>query len=226
MTIFKLLIFLTKWLNQIIKPVSLKMKDKEKNTEHKILEAAKNVFLKKGMAGARMQEIADGAGINKSLLHYYYRSKQKLFLAVFQFAIRSFVPEIREIIASQKPIEEKVELFVRDYIDILLEHPFVPMFIIQEIQRDPDTLFQTFIEAGIQPEIILKEFQESMDKGKLQRLDPRELMINILSLCIFPFASKPVMQRIFFDNNPEAYYQFLKSRKKTVNEFILNAIKK
>jgi AcrR family transcriptional regulator len=198
----------------------------EKNTEHKILEAAKDVFLKKGMAGARMQEIADEAGINKSLLHYYYRSKEKLFLAVFQFAIRRFVPGVQQIILSERPIEEKITLFVKDYIDVLLEHPFVPLFIIQEIQRDPDTLFNTFINAGIEPEKILQELNEAMERGDIKKIDPRELMINVLSLCIFPFASKPVMQRVFFDNNPDEYNRFLEKRKETASEFIVNAIKK
>jgi AcrR family transcriptional regulator len=198
----------------------------EKNTENQILEAAKKVFLEKGMAGARMQEIADAAGINKSLLHYYYRSKDKLFLAVFRFAVLQFLPGIQEMITSDIHFEEKISRFVHRYIDILLENPFVPMFIIQEIQRDPDRLFNAFVDAGIKPDEILRQFKKAVDDDEIRDIDPRDLVVNLLSLCIFPVAAKPVMQRLLTDNNSDAYREFIEKRKETVPEFILNAIKK
>ena len=198
----------------------------EKNTENQILEAAKKVFIEKGMAGARMQEIADAAGINKSLLHYYYRSKDKLFLAVFRFAVLQFLPGIQEMITSDIHFEEKIHQFVHRYIDILLENPFVPMFIIQEIQRDPDRLFNAFVDAGIKPEEILRQFKKAVDDDEIRDIDPRDLVVNLLSLCIFPVAAKPVMQRLLTDNNSDTYREFIEKRKNTVPEFILNAIKK
>jgi len=197
-----------------------------KNTEVEILDAAKKVFIEKGMAGARMQEIADEAGINKSLLHYYYRSKDKLFLAVFRFAVLQFFPGIQEMLTSNMPFEEKIRRFVESYINILLEHPFVPMFIIQEIQRDPERLFNTFMDAGIQPDKIMQQFKEVSEKGEIKDIDPKDLLINILSLCIFPFAAQPLMQRLFCENDEQVYKKWIENRKKTVPEFILNALKK
>jgi len=202
------------------------MKQIEKDTENQILEAAKKVFLEKGMTGARMQEIADAAGINKSLLHYYYRSKDKLFLAVFRFAVLQFLPGIQEMITSDIHFEEKIRRFVHRYIDILMENPFVPMFIIQEIQRDPDRLFNAFIDAGIKPDEILSQFNEAIENDEIRDIDPRDLVVNLLSLCIFPVAAQPVMQRLLTDNNSDAYREFIEKRKETVPEFILNAIKK
>jgi AcrR family transcriptional regulator len=201
------------------------MTQEDTNTEEKILEAAKNVFLKKGMAGSRMQEIADEANINKSLLHYYYRSKEKLFLAVFRFAVKQFIPGIRNIILSDQPIVKKIEMFVNTYIEMLFQHPFVPIFIIQEIQRDPDVLSGALMEAGVDPQEILQVFYDAIDRGEIRPINPLEIMLNMLSLCIFPFAAKPVMQRVFFENNEEAYMQFLEKRKKTVTEFMIKAIK-
>lgn len=198
----------------------------EKNTENQILEAAKKVFLEKGMAGARMQEIADAAGINKSLLHYYYRSKDKLFLAVFRFAVLQFLPGIQEMITSDIHFEEKIRRFVHRYIDILLENPFVPMFIIQEIQRDPDRLFNAFVDAGIKPDEILRQFKKAVDDDEIRDIDPRDLVVNLLSLCIFPVAAKPVMQRLLTNGDSDVYREFIEKRKKTVPEFILNAIRK
>jgi AcrR family transcriptional regulator len=202
------------------------MTEKEKNTEQKILEAAKKVFLRKGMAGARMQEIADLAGINKSLLHYYYRSKDKLFLEVFRMAIHDFIPEIQNILFSEDSILKKIERFVDEYMKVLLENPFVPMFILQEMQRDPERLFNIFVEAGIHPQMVLDQFKKAMEFAEIQSADPKHLLVNILSLCIFPIAAKPMMQRMLYDNDSEAYEAFLQERKKVVSDFIKNAIQK
>ncbi|MGM0532262.1 MAG: TetR family transcriptional regulator [Bacteroidota bacterium] len=202
------------------------MKEKTENTEERILNAAKQVFLKKGMAGARMQEIANEAGINKSLLHYYYRSKDKLFLAVFRLAIRDFIPEIKSIIFSDALVTEKIERFVEEYMNVLLNNPFVPLFILQEIQRDPDRLLNIFLEEGIQPQQVLEQFEKAVQNEEIRSIDPKHLLINILSLCIFPFAARPMMQRMFYENDREAYDEFLKERKKVVSEFVKNAIKK
>ncbi|HKL38893.1 MAG TPA: TetR/AcrR family transcriptional regulator, partial [Bacteroidales bacterium] len=178
------------------------MSEKDKTTEEKILEAARRIFVEKGMAGARMQQIADEAGINKSLLHYYYRSKDKLFLAVFRMAIRDFIPSIKDIIFSDVSVYEKLDLFINEYMDVLLSKPFVPMFILQEIQRDPERLFNVFLEAGIRPDYIMKEFKRSIETGTIREINPTHLIINVLSLCIFPIAARPMMQRMFYDNDP------------------------
>ncbi len=199
---------------------------REENTEERILNAAKEVFIKKGMAGARMQEIANEAGINKSLLHYYYRNKDKLFLAVFRLAIRDFIPEIKNIIYSESLVTEKIERFVEEYMNVLLSNPFVPLFILQEIQRDPDRLINIFQEEDIQPPLVLDQFEKGVENEEIRAIDPKHLLINILSLCVFPIAARPMIQRMFFDNDPEAYNKFLEERKKVVSEFVKNAIKK
>ena len=99
---------------------------KKDNTEEKILNAAQRVFVEKGMDGARMQEIANEAGINKALLHYYFRTKQKLFEAIFKKVFKSILPNIMEMVHSDLPIEKKLEIFIEKYIELLLKNPFVP----------------------------------------------------------------------------------------------------
>lgn len=200
------------------------MTDSQKNTEQKILEAASRVFLRKGMAGARMQEIADEAGINKSLLHYYYRSKDKLFMSVFRLAIQDFLPGILDIFNSDLPVFQKLERFIHEYMQVLLGNPFVPMFILHEIQRDPDRLYNVFRDAGIDPSWVVTEFEKSVDKGEIRDVDPKHLIVNVLSLCIFPIAARPIIQRVLFENDAEAYKAFLKEREKSVSEFVINAI--
>jgi len=176
------------------------------------------------MAGARMQEIADEAGINKSLLHYYYRSKDKLFMSVFRLAIQDFLPGILDIFNSDLPVFQKLERFIHEYMQVLLGNPFVPMFILHEIQRDPDRLYNVFRDAGIDPSWVVTEFEKSVDKGEIRDVDPKHLIVNVLSLCIFPIAARPIMQRVLFENDAEAYKAFLKEREKSVSEFVINAI--
>jgi TetR/AcrR family transcriptional regulator len=194
------------------------------NTEDKILEAAKKVFIQKGMDGARMQEISNEAGINKALLHYYFRTKQKLFEAIFSKLFNQIFPNIRSLIFSEKPFEERLGDFIEKYIDLLLKNPFLPAFILKEINRDPDFLASIIKKQGVNPEEILQMIEREMEAGTIIRMDPRDLMINILGLSIFPFAARPLMQMMFFSNSKKEYKDFLVKRKETVKIFILNSI--
>lgn len=201
------------------------MKDfKKDNTEDKILNAAQTVFIHKGMDGSRMQEIADKAGINKALLHYYFRTKQKLFEAIFKNVFGQIFPNLKAFILSESPIEEKLGVFIEKYIELLMNNPFLPSFILKEIHRDPEFLASIIKSQGLNPQEIFVMFEKEMEAGNIRKMDPRELMINILGLSIFPFAAKPLMKVMFFDNNKRAYNDFLIQRKTSVKEFILNSI--
>jgi AcrR family transcriptional regulator len=196
------------------------------NTEEKILEAAKEIFVREGKSGARMQEIADKAGINKSLLHYYYRSKEKLFYTVFKFVFSKFAHKIINLFDADKDIFEVIEQFIDNYIDLIRKNPFIPMFIINEINRK-ETSFVTEVirETGINIDTYFELIQRNIDLGKIKAVDPKQLIINILSLCIFPIISRPIVQIILYDDNKNAYDKFLDQRKKEVNEIIFTMIK-
>jgi len=197
------------------------------STEEKILDAAKKVFVEKGKAGTRMQEIADEAGINKSLLHYYYRSKEKLFSAVFKFAFKKFAPGIENVFESDKDIFEVIEIFIHSYIDLIRKNPFIPTFVLNEINKNKTSFItETIKEAGINAEKYIEFVYKNIENGIIKETDPRQLIVNIISLCIFPFAGRPVIQIIAFDNNKEEYERFLDTRKKEVTELIINSIKK
>lgn len=198
---------------------------KKDTTEDKILTAAQTVFIRKGMDGARMQEIANEAGINKALLHYYFRTKEKLFEAIFKKVFSKILPNLMDMVNSAEPFETKLTRFIENYIDLLQKNPFLPTFILKEMNRDPGFLASLIKASGVQPELLFAMFEREMAAGKIRRMDPRDLLINILSLSIFPIASKPLMSIMFFENNRTAYDAFIESRKKTVKEFILNSIK-
>ena len=207
------------------------MVEQAKDTETKILDAAKEIFQHKGLSGARMQEIADKAGINKALLHYYYRTKDKLFEKVFDLAFSVFIPKIRDIVLStDKTVFEKIEFFVENYINLLQKHPYIPGFVINELNRNPEILVQVF-EKNVQfKEMNLFEkfdnqLQDEFNKGIIRLVDSRNLMTNVIGLCIFPIVARPIIQGIMFNNNKEEYDVFLAQRKKFVTDFIINSIK-
>jgi AcrR family transcriptional regulator len=171
------------------------------STEDKILEAAKKVFVQNGLDGTTMQQIADEAGINKSLLHYYYRSKQKLFTTVLAYAFKFVVPQLQGILNSPDDIYVKIEKLVAEYIDLLMKNKFIPAFIIHEINRNPEIIVQIMQSAGINPKIFIDQFKMEINRGNIREMDPRHLIINIISLCIFPIIAQPLSQRLFFENN-------------------------
>lgn len=129
-----------------------------------------------------------------------------------------------EMVDSDLPIENKLGVFIENYIDLLMKNPFLPTFILKEMNRNPDFLASIIKGTGIQPTKIFNMLEKEMDAGKIRRMDPRDLLINILGLSIFPIAAKPLMTIVFFENDKNAYNDFIIKRKGTVKEFILNSI--
>lgn len=198
---------------------------KEKNTESKILEAAKAVFIENGKDGTTMQAIADKAKINKALLHYYFRSKDKLFNVVIEETMHHFLPQIEETFLSEADFFDKIRKVVSDYITLLSENPFIPAFIMHEINRNPDGLFNILMKSGIRMDLIFTTIQKELLNKTINIVSPQHFFINLLSLCIFPIAARPLMQRALFFNDKEAYEQFIEERKTLTAEFIIQAIK-
>lgn len=200
------------------------METKKDTTEEKILEAAKNVFVTKGMDGARMQEIADQAGINKALLHYYFRSKERLFEAIFSQIIKLAFPKIMNVVQSDAGIVSKIEQVIDAYMDLLLRHPFIPGFVLKELNRDPSGLFKMVVKFGFNPQTVFDQLLEAMDRGEIIRMDPRQLAANILSMCIFPFAARPIVSFVMFKDDPSSLEAFYADRATVIKQFVTNAI--
>lgn len=198
---------------------------KNKVTELEILEAAKRIFQQKGMAGARMQEIADEAKINKSMLHYYYRSKQLLFEAVFKKAFSMLAPQLNEIINADTPLFDKIKGFTQNYISFVIKHPYLPNFIIQELNRNPKFMEELTKEEHF-PNLnkFKKQVEADISKGLIRPIKAEQLFINIIALNIFPFIGAPLLKG-FTVTNDKTYSQLMEERKIEVAVFIINSIK-
>ena len=193
-------------------------------TEEKIYEAARRIFILKGMEGARMQEIADEAGMNKALLHYYFRSKENLFKAVFKDIFIKFFNKVKGTLFSEMSGKEKLNIFIDSYIELIQNNPYVPQFIINEINRDPMMLKSLMFESGIEPQKILEIFLNAKPSDYFLKLDPRHIVVSLLGMLIFPIAARPLLQMIYFNDDQEAYTQFLSERKEVVKNMILKFI--
>jgi AcrR family transcriptional regulator len=198
----------------------------ERNTEELIIEAAKKIFVKRGLAGARMQDIADEAGINKAMLHYYYRSKDKLFEIVFNEAIGKVIGRLGAILDEPMPILEKIPAIIENYIDGLLEAPYLPMFVLNEINQNPEFLLQRLKSQPNFPNVLkfMKDIVEAGKQGQIREVSPVQLFLNIISMCVFPFIAKPIVQGVLQLDNVQ-YNMIMEDRKKTVTEVVLTWIK-
>ncbi len=192
--------------------------------ETRIIEAATKVFVRKGKAGTSMQDIAIEAGINRTLLNYYFRSKDKLFMLIFEKVFLNFIPAIAELMNSPEPIKTKMEKFIEQYITILMKSPLTPLFVMQELNENPGRLISLIRSRGINPEKTLGQLRESIDNGELRAMDPREIIINLLSLIVFPFAGGPMIKGMIFQGSDHEFDLFLRKRVDSLKKYFMSSI--
>ncbi len=199
---------------------------KELDAKEKILEAAKGIFYKKGLGGARMAEIAEEAGINKAMLHYYFSSKEQLFETVFEEAFHKIIPSIISVLNSEKPIREKIEEIADFYITTLSANPQLPVFVLNAIQYDPERFLGKFMKnKQMSPQAfmgkLMQQFQQEIQEGKLPPVDPRHLIINLIGLSVFPFMMKPML-KIMMNMDDESFHDLMESRRELIPRFLLD----
>jgi len=198
----------------------------EPNTEDLIRAAARKVFTEKGFAGARMQDIADEAGINRALLHYYFRSKEKLFEVIFDEAFNRFLGTVQPIMVASIPLFEKIEQLVEAEIVLCEASPSNALFILHEMMKNPSVLERRNVRK------LYAVFLDSLGgalsvehrAGRIVKIEAEQLLLNIISLILFPFIGKAYLQQAF-GWDEEGYWKMIQRRKKEVARFVINAIK-
>lgn len=198
---------------------------KDISTEHKILEAAREVFLQKGMGGARMKEIAEEAGINKALLHYYFRTKEHLFDRIFRDAFRQIVGGLLDVMDSDLPLKEKIKELISVYIDTLDQNRYLPSFVLFELNQNPEKL-EFLVQAELtetMPKFFMDIMQE-VNAGNIRPIHPVHLFLNILGMIIFPYAARPFIGLILRNNLNVDIDQVLDERKEVIYNFVIQSI--
>jgi TetR/AcrR family transcriptional regulator len=203
------------------------MTDNDKLTEEKIFEAATDVFVDKGMDGARMQDIARHAGINKALLHYYYRTKDQLFNAVFEMITGKVLKKFAPVFDEKLTLEEKIRFFFKEHITFLHENPKLPAFVLNEINRNPARIKKLLKNVHFEKLWLELYHQHKSELGKYNITEDTlaQLMVSIVALSVFPFAARGIIEGIL-DKVGLDFDDYIEQRKEFAAEFVIKAIKK
>ena len=191
----------------------------KRSSEEKIKLAAKAVFLKKGYAATRTRDIAEAAGINIALLNYYFRSKEKLFELIMEEKLLTFFGKmIPDLYNESSSLEEKVVLLANGYIDMLLKNPDLPLFVLSEIKSNPGKFISMISKNDFMQNSVLS--RQLAERNK--KIKPAHFMMNILSLCVFPFIMQPVLTKLINTNKKE--FEKLMEERRTLIPLWMNSI--
>lgn len=202
------------------------MTENDKQTEEKIFESATEVFIEKGMDGARMQDIADHAGINKALLHYYYRTKDRLFDAVFEMIAGKMFSRFTPVLDEKMPLEEKIRFFFREHISFLQKNRRLPAFLLNEINRNPARIKRLLDNLDIEKlwRVLESQHKGELDKYGITRKNIPQLMTSIAAISVFPFAARGIIESIFQKMGID-FDDYMEERKVFAADFVIGALK-
>jgi TetR/AcrR family transcriptional regulator len=203
------------------------MTNSDKLTQEKIFDAAAEIFEEKGLAGARMQNIADKAGINKALLHYYFRTKEHLFEAVFTKLAGKIFSRFTPILDSSMSLEDKIRFFFREHIAFLQKNPRLPGFILNEVNHNPERIRKllSYIDIKELWKTILDQHKHELDNYNITEENLPQLLTSIVSLSVFPFAARGIFEAILGSLGQD-FENYLEERKVFAAEFVIRSIKK
>jgi AcrR family transcriptional regulator len=203
------------------------MTETDKQTEEKIFEAATDVFVEKGMDGARMQDIADHAGINKSLLHYYYRTKDRLFNAVFEKIAGQMFKKFAPVLDENLSLEEKIRFFFREHIAFMQKNPRLPAFLLNEFYRNPQRIRKLIQNIDINKlwTTLESQHKEELKRYNITKENIPQFMTTVAGMSVFPFVARPVIAGIM-EKMGYNFDQYTEERKEYAADFVINALKK
>ncbi len=195
-------------------------------TDELILQTAREHFVKHGYAGTRMQEIADEAGINKAMLHYYFRSKDQLYRTIIGQILDQIIPKFAATMGEKCPFWEKLERLVHVYIVTLCEQPDIPFFIMSELSQQRERfLGELRKKADHFPSVqtFLVQIADEVKSKKIRSIPPLHLLLNIIGMTVFPFMARPIFQTVFAFPADD-FINLMKEREKIILDFVRNAL--
>jgi len=205
------------------------MQLKTNNKEQIILEVAEKHFIEKGFTGTKTTEIADDAGVNHALLHYYFRTKENLFNQIFEQKAAQLLGCVLITVDNNANFLEKLKEGIETHFDILRENPKLPLFILREVVTDKSR--KTFIEENLFPvgKELFQKFnavvRKEIKKGGIRPIRPIDLLLNIASLNLFAFVVAQILFDAEKEEDREKMQIYLEERKKNNVELIINSLK-
>lgn len=195
-------------------------------TEEKIKNAARTIFMRKGYAATKTRDIAEEAGLNVALLNYYFRSKEKLFHQIMMESLTGFFQDIKSVfMETETTLEEKFSLLANGYIEQIQQQPDTPMFILSELRAHPDQFIsQMSGQIKLKDSAIFHQLIEEIGMERIFEINPIHIMMNLMSLIVFPFVGKPMLERIG-DVDDEFFNMLMDQRKELIPKWIMQMIK-
>ncbi len=198
-------------------------------TEEHIFRAAIHEFAMNGKNGARLQAIADAAGVNKALVHYYFRSKEHLYESVFDFMFNNFITALKNGMKDTKTFSELLQSFINNYIDFLTEYEGYPILLQQELGFGAGTWRKKYTEIVRKfdkppSKYFTDKMQEAIDRGEIRDVDPMQTFISLMGACIYLFVGFPIISSA----RPELYdnmKELIEIRKKHIYDLLFNGLK-
>lgn len=190
----------------------------QRDTEALILQAAEREFLEKGYSGAKTTSIAQAAGVTHAMLHYYFRTKEKLFEKIVADKMDKLKRVMFGVIGNPDlPLRERLKQGVEQHFDFIAENPLLPRFIFNELHEHPERIDQVKNSIASIAAKAITTLQNEIDRkaasGECRPVDARMLMLDIASLNLFPFVAAPLISSSF-GKLFEGREQFLEMRKK------------
>lgn len=195
--------------------------EKELTTEEKIIDAARKLFTQNGFSATRTRDIAEEAGINLALLNYYFRSKQNLFQIIIEEKFDELFGIINPILSNKEiSLEEKIETLVTNYTNMLLENEDLPFFVLSEIKSNEFIIKRVKQNA----EILSQPVIENQLKERGFTASSFNFIMNVMSLTLFPFMSKPLFVSSGLVKEAE-FAHFITERKQHIPTWVMNTLK-
>ena len=188
-------------------------------TQNKIADAAREMFLEKGFDGVKMQELADRAGVNKGLLHHYFKNKQSIFDEVFAQAVDQLFGKLQESLAMKGGIETKINSIVDAYFDMLIANPKLPIFVFFELNKNPNKVQELFNMQRVS--MLIEGLQK--DNKKIDDKNAIHILLTIVSLSVFPFMARPMVLKMV--KNEDNFSRLIDERRPMVKLLVSNLVK-
>lgn len=195
--------------------------------ESRIVEAAKKVFVRKGFEATRMGDVATEVGISRTSLHYYFRTKEMLFNAIFARLMNAILPNISLILDEPTTFLEKLPKIVDQYVSAMQQNPLLPFFVVNELNRDPEHLYKVVMKdpSRVQTMVRLqKQILDEMDQGILKKVPLLYTVTTLLGLVVFPMLARNPLTDIFLGSDPAKFEAFIEERKPFITDVMVRLL--
>lgn len=188
---------------------------KEDATYELIINTAKQLFFKEGKFNATTQEIADAAGVNRTLINYYFRSRNTLFELILKEAKEEEIKKQEIIVLSDLPVREKLELFMDHFFEMAKEYPYMEIYIVTQMNQTGMLSFKDNDHIKRMLDKFYVALQVEMASGNIEKMEPIQFILNFISMLSFPVCMRPLIQESMELSNEE-YEKILSDRKQVI----------